>query len=262
MTIKTIKTLEDIKGFKYDSGDCHYNISNDYVLYYNMIWGGRAELGLKEEFNMLTVMEKITRMGNLRIEEKQEIWDTVVYLSIKHKDLLHLTMGAYELPADALGNYSLVREWDKELMRYNFSNLYNRWVKVHNFGGVPRWDEFKDFYAKYKEKLNRKHYILLSDREMDKLVVDMKPIINNITYKKGYGYEGLKGQKVIKTNLYDIDDLIKSFEEKVPNILNKQEENWLTEEEKEELRLLCGYGYVPQGLNRFGDIIFDYKYKV
>ena len=257
MSLKTIQTLEDIEKFMYNSGDCFYNISNDLALYYMMVWGDRKEQGTKEEYNMLAVMKQVEGMINLTTDEKQEIWDTVVHLSLEYNDNLYLTMGDWDLPADYIGNYSLVREWDKRLMRYNYGNLNNRWVKVHNFGGVPRWEEFKEFYEVYKEKLNRKHYMLLTDEEIGKMVVDMKPIIENITYKEGYGYEGKRGEVIEKVSLYDIDDLIESFEEKIPNILNKREYNWLTKEEMEEFRVLCWN--IPVGLKRFGDIIFDYK---
>ena len=244
-------------------------ISSDVALYYLTLGEEYfKENGNKGEYSEYSIMNLIENNQQMTPLEKQEVWEVIIYLKMESFTIEVFTSGK-QFPADFLGNYSVVREWDKQLTRFNIYLLYNKWAKVHNFGDVPKWEEFQDFYNTYKKKLNKKQLIVLEEEEYKGILTpklnDLYGIRRKIYEEKGkldvleeieMGERDYPNEKYSGKAIYELEDCLALFEDKYPSIKtnNGGEKIQDTKMREEFLKLT---NTISEGISTYVDWIYE-----
>ena len=244
-------------------------ISSDVALYYLTLGEGYfKENGNIGEYSAYSIMNLIENNQQMTPLEKQEVWEVIIYLKMKSLTIEVFTSGK-QFPADFLGNCSIVREWDKQLTRFNIYLLYNKWAKVHNFGDVPKWEEFQDFYGTYKKKLNKKQLIVLEEEEYKGILTpklnDLYEVRSKIYEEKGkldvlekikmggwyYPIEKYSGKAI-----YELEDCLALFEDKYPSIKTNNGGKKI-QDTKMRLEFLKLTNTVTEGISSYGDWFYE-----
>lgn len=244
-------------------------ISSDVALYYLTLGEGYfKENGNIGEYSAYSIMSLIENNQQMTPLEKQEVWEVIIYLKMESWTIEVFTSGK-QFPADFLGNCSVVREWDEQLTRFNIYLLYNKWVKVHNSGGVPRWKEFQDFYNTYKKKLNKKQLIVLEEGEYKGMLTpkltDLYEIRRKIYEEKGkldvleyieMDERDERNEKFSGKAIYELEDCLALFEGKYPSIkTNNGGEKIQGTKMREELLKLANT--IAEGISLYGDWFYE-----
>lgn len=178
-------------------------ITSDLALYYLTLGADEFKSEEKTRKTLRSITDNLELQTFLSDKDKQELWEVVNYLEVKSWTTDLWNMGN-SLPADCLGHYSLVREWDNELVRFNRALLYRSWGRIHNYGKEPKWDEFTAFYQEYKTFLGREDYLFLED----------KYVMGRLKSEEWDADELPEGSKV-----YSVSTIIKFCEDSFPELV-------------------------------------------
>lgn len=206
-------------------------ISSDVALYYLTLgeeyFKENGNVGEYSAYNIMNLIENNQQMTPL---EKQEVWEVIIYLKMTSWTIEVFTSGK-QFPADFIGKYSLSREWDTSLQRYNMYLLNNKWGKVHNYGDVPKWKEFQDFYTAYKQFLKRKQLIIMDEDDYGGMLTPTQDDLYKVRREKYVGkgmLEKLEEKELVERienvhqyknkAIYELDDYLTIFEEGYPSI--------------------------------------------
>lgn len=244
-------------------------ISSDVAIYYLTLGEEYfKENGNIGEYSAYSIMNLIENNQQMTTLEKQEVWEVIIYLKMKSWTIEVLTTGK-QFPADFLGNCSIVREWDKQLTRFNIYLLYNKWTRVHNFGSVPRWEEFQDFYNTYKKKLNKKQLIVLEEGKYKGLLTpklnDLYGVRRKIYEEKGkldvleeieMGERDEYNEKYLGKAIYALEDCLALFEDKYPSIKTNNGGKKIQDTKMRE-ELLKLINTISEGISSYGDWFYE-----